>query len=308
MTATTVENVYTRQLAKEVTKKHFWKLVGMNLLVTLIVFGVMLAGMTLLFLTTGTSLESTPSGMGYSSYAVPSASVGAAFAIGYFVLMLVITLVGSGLGMGLYAAMIDLCRGDETVTVGRIFSRMKYCLKAFGLSLWIGLKVFLWMLPGYIAMFVMLLATASSDEPAVAGMLALLGMILIFALVIPAAYRYMLSTYLMADEPGRGIRESVNLSKQLMKGHKWQAFKLIVPVFLVMLGLTLLASLALTLITALVVSISETAGAIITVVLTLFPALVSLYFSIRMELCYCIFYLRRREELDGPADPAEAQF
>ncbi|MBQ3156803.1 MAG: DUF975 family protein [Clostridia bacterium] len=307
MTATTVENVYTRQLAKEVTKKHFWKLVGMNLLVTLIVFGVMLAGMLLLFLTTGISLESVPSGMGYSSYAAPSASVGAAFSIGYFVLMLVITLVGSGLGMGLYAAMIDLCRGDETVTVGRIFSRMKYCLKAFGLSLWIGLKVFLWMLPGYIAMFVMIFATAGSDEPAVSGMLALLGMILIFALVIPAAYRYMLSTYLMADEPGRGIRESVNLSKQLMKGHKWQAFKLIVPVFLVMLGLTLLASLVLTLITALVVSISETAGAIITVVLMIFPALVSLYFSIRMELCYCVFYLRRREELDACADPAEPQ-
>lgn len=41
---------------------------------------------------------------------------------------------------------------------------------------------------------------------------------------IIAAYRYRLAPYLMAENPNLGIREAVNMSKELMAGHKWRLF------------------------------------------------------------------------------------
>ena len=68
-----------------------------------------------------------------------------------------------------------------------------YFLKAMGLNLFMALFIWLWSLlfivPGIIA-----------------------------------AYRYRLAPYLMAENPNLGIREAVNMSKELMAGHKWRLF------------------------------------------------------------------------------------
>lgn len=48
-------------------------------------------------------------------------------------------------------------------------------------------------------------------------------------LVIPgliAAYRYRMARYLLLDNPQLGAMESLRLSKQMMKGHKWELFVL----------------------------------------------------------------------------------
>lgn len=48
-------------------------------------------------------------------------------------------------------------------------------------------------------------------------------------LVIPgiiAAYRYRMAIYLLLDDPERGAMECLRLSKQMMKGHKWELFVL----------------------------------------------------------------------------------
>lgn len=50
MSNLTVENVYTRQTAKALTKKHFWKLLAMMLVVLLVTYAVAI-GCTLLITT-----------------------------------------------------------------------------------------------------------------------------------------------------------------------------------------------------------------------------------------------------------------
>lgn len=102
MSNPTVENVYTRQTAKELTRKHFWKLLGITVAAVGIPYVISIVGTTLLSLTKTESV----------------------IIIGNFVLMLVTTLVSSSMILGLYSAMIDLCRGDDTITVSRVFSRM----------------------------------------------------------------------------------------------------------------------------------------------------------------------------------------
>lgn len=276
-----VENVYTRASAKELAKKYFWKLLGMLAIVLGITYAIAFGGTALLAL----------------------GGNEAVFAIGYIVLMVVMVLVASGLSMGLYAAMIDLCRGNETVTVGRVFSRMGKCLKAFGLSLWVGLKTFLWMLPGYLVMLVSAFAVLSFAEPTTgtisessAGTMALLmfgGMLLMFILGIPAAYRYMLSTYILADKPDTGVFACVNESKALMKGHKWQAFKLIIPIVLLLYGLMIALLLVFALLISLVVDISAALSVILAILLLVVFIGLLVYCSIRMSLAYCLFYLNR---------------
>ena len=41
-----------------------------------------------------------------------------------------------------------------------------------------------------------------------------------------AAYRYRMAIYLLVDDPGRGVMECLRISKEMMKGHKWELFVL----------------------------------------------------------------------------------
>ena len=290
-----VENVYTRASAKELAKKYFWKLLGMLAIVLGITYAITFGGTALLALGGNETV----------------------FAIGYIVLMVVMVLVASGLSMGLYAAMIDLCRGNETVTVGRVFSRMGKCLKAFGLSLWVGLKTFLWMLPGYVVVLVSAFAVLSFTEPTTgtisessAGTMALLmfgGMLLMFILGIPAVYRYMLSTYILADNPDTGVFESVRQSKAMMKGHKWQAFKLVLPIILIMYVIVLVLSVAMGAVMALLAN-TPAAMTILSIVLMVVIIAAMLYYMIRMYLCYTLFYLKRVEEQNPAQEAVEAPY
>ena len=40
------------------------------------------------------------------------------------------------------------------------------------------------------------------------------------------AYSYMLVPYIVAENPGIGHKEAINLSRKMMKGNKWRAFVL----------------------------------------------------------------------------------
>ena len=41
-----------------------------------------------------------------------------------------------------------------------------------------------------------------------------------------AAYRYSMAIYLLVDDPSRGVMDCLRLSKEMMKGHKWELFML----------------------------------------------------------------------------------
>ena len=288
MTKLTVENVYTRHTAKELTKQYFWKLLGMMAIAFSIPYGLMIA-VSAIFSPVGTQ----------SNMSVPVA----------FVTAIVAALLGSGLTLGLLRSFISLCRG-ENVSVGAVFQNMHLCLKGFGLSLWVGLKAFLWALPGYAAAFVVAFVmthyvsqqgAVSEGTVALLTILPALALIAVVAMAVPAALRYMLSTFILADKPNTGVFACVRQSKVMMKGHKWQAFKLVIPVILVMYVIFIVAAVAIGAASAFLATTTLMAN-ILSVVMFVVMVGITLYYSIRMYLCYCIFYNNRVNE----STPTEA--
>ena len=287
MSNLSVENVYTRHTAKDLAKRHFWKLVAMMAIVYGVTYGISMGGSTLLTLTKDATIISA----------------------GSFLLTIITTFVGGALSMGMLAATLDLCRGNETISVGRVFCRMNQCLKIFGLTLWVGLKMILWALPAYAAVVVVIvpLSSGSLDSEVTKLLMTLLPvvvMFLVFALVVPAALRYMLSAFILADKPETGVFECVRQSKAMMKGHKWQAFKLVVPLILVMYVFMMLITLGFSF---LIGTLAQTVAASIASTVC-FIAIICLiiYFSVRMMLAYTLFYLKRTGEQETITATVEA--
>lgn len=108
-------------------------------------------------------------------------------------LSIAVILFSGALALGHCKYYIDLVAENRQDEVSVIFSRFDIFLKAMGLNLFMALFIWLWSL----------------------------------LLIVPgiiASYRYRLAPYLMAENPNLGIREAVNMSKELMDGHKWRLF------------------------------------------------------------------------------------
>ena len=313
-----VENIYTRQKAKELTKKNFWRLLGMMMLTGLIVSVLVYGGIALLSYLTDAQWVTTVQAYSYQATINP-ASIGAEFTIGFIVLMIVTTLLATGLNLGLLRAITDVARDTEKVPVGRVFSRMKYFLKGWCLSLWVGFKTMLWALIVYLPVGFIGFGIAVAGDPQSAQlnettamlmtMLPLFAIILVFALVIPAALRYFLSTYVLADEPSTGVFECVRKSKAMMKGHKWQLFKLTIPYLLKMYGWMFLISAVLAAVMAVGQNVQSDAVSIIAAVVMLASYVLLLVkllvYALRSQVAFCVFYLKRKGET--PAIPPEEE-
>ena len=115
--------------------------------------------------------------------------------VGAGVLSFVLFLVGSAVSLGHNKYYIDLVLHNRADSVGVLFDRFGIFFKAVGLQLFIGFFVLLWSL-----LFI------------IPG--------------IVAGFRYAMAPYIMAENPDIGIREAVNLSKQMMAGHKGRLFGL----------------------------------------------------------------------------------
>lgn len=108
------------------------------------------------------------------------------------IISLIQLLLGGAVSLGHCRYYIGII-GGETPGFSTLFSRFRIFGKALGLNLFMGLFILLWAL----------------------------------LLIIPgiiASYRYALAPYLMAQYPEKGIRECMNESKALMKGHKSRLF------------------------------------------------------------------------------------
>ena len=127
---------------------------------------------------------------GYTSVEAAGGTFGTLISLA---LSIAVILLAGALSLGHCKYYIDLVAENRQDEVSVIFSRFDIFLKAMGLNLFMGLFIWLWSLlfivPGIIA-----------------------------------AYRYRLAPYLMAENPNLGIREAVNMSKELMAGHKWRLF------------------------------------------------------------------------------------
>ena len=128
-------------------------------------------------------------------------------------------------------------------------------------------------------------------------------------MVIPAALRYFLSTYVLADEPSTGVFECVRKSKAMMKGHKWQLFKLTIPYLLKMYGWMFLIIAVFTAVMAVGQNVQSDAVSIIAAVVMLASYVLLLVkllvYALRSQVAFCVFYLKRKGET--PAIPPEEE-
>ncbi|MDR3552021.1 MAG: DUF975 family protein [Clostridia bacterium] len=118
----------------------------------------------------------------------------AGFAAIAVMLGLVQLILGGAATLGSDLYYIRLCRGEYS-SFSTLFDRFTILIKALGLRLFMALFVFLWTL----------------------------------LLIIPgiiAGYRYAMAPYIMTEHPEIGIREAVDISKNMMNGYKLDLFVL----------------------------------------------------------------------------------
>ena len=157
----TVENVYLRQDAVRLTRKHFWRLLGMLLLIVLIT-GVLDTGLTalgdLLLLKESQDVidaaiaftqENRISSANTLLEAQTNLLTSPKYLLFNLAFILITGLVSSALGLGRHAQLLEAARGGKPRILG-VFCRMRQCLKGWLLSLWVTLKLGLWAIPGLI--------------------------------------------------------------------------------------------------------------------------------------------------------------
>ena len=298
----TMQNIYLRQRGKEHARRHYGKL----LLMCLLVYGIVLAAEELLTLLGDTLMarESAAFAAAVNQYAA-RASIGTSddmlnaltdlilspkYLLFNLVYIVGVALLSNGLNLGYIDQQLQVGKGEKP-RIGGVFGRMKQCFKALRLTFWVSLKVILWTLPGIGTMVLALIVSAMGYGES--GTLLLLGgYVLLFALTIPAGLRYSQAMYILADNPGMGVIECVNESKFLMKGHKWQVFKLGVPCLFIMTALFMATCFVGGMTLALVgLESSDLAMSI----LTELAIFVILLFTPRLNMTYALFYLLRSE-------------
>lgn len=133
------------------------------------------------------------------------------------------TIFGPVLTLGFNHTLLKTLRREE-ISYATVLARLPQFFKAVGLHLMILLRVFLWMLPGWGVSLIG--AVALVFAPALGLLIMLAAMVMMIVLMIRAAYRYRLSTYILADLPETGINAAIRRSSEVMKGRKMELFSL----------------------------------------------------------------------------------
>lgn len=165
-----------------------------------------------------------------------------------FALTMAVSIAELGLTCG---ALTYLRRGH--IEVDHVKSMFPYWGPVVRLSLWEGLFIILWMLPGLIVSTVgitMIMSTATEEymiiniaslldsylhlmTANIPGLVVyLLGLLLMLVLMIRAALNYLLAGCCLIDAPHMGGRAALKKSKELMRGNRWRYILMAIPVLL----------------------------------------------------------------------------
>ncbi len=306
----TVENVYIRQRAVQLTRKCFWVLLGMTLISAAINNGLswLLTQLGDAWLAPEITVMTDAFRQYLNAQTLTSTTPVTDAALALFTspkfwcinaLHFVVTgLVSTGITLGGTLQFIEAGRGNKPRIAG-MFSRMRHCLKAWGLSLWLMVKIILWLLPGIVLMFTGGVLQAY-DQPTLSNWVIIAGFMLLTWLLFAALLRYAQAVHILADEPHRGIRESVRLSKGMMKHRQWQFIRLCTPAFLKGLGLYLLTDIVCSMLLSL---LSLDANDYAAMAASLLCSLSMMYHLIQLDIVCALFYLRR-QDADFPIAPA----
>ena len=184
-------------------------------------------------------------------------------------LSLMVMVLGPVLNLGLINANLHALRKKE-FTAAIAFSRMKYILKAVGLMLLVGLKVFLWMLPGLVVALAALFV-----DMTLALLLMLVGFVAMIVMGIMAGYRYAMAVYVLGDEPETRLRQCIRRSCEVMHKRKFELFSLEIS----FIGWSLLLTL--------VQSMLASFGPVISMTLSMFA---SLFLTVYTSCAQAAFY------------------
>ena len=303
----TVENIYLRQEAVQLTRRHFWHLLGMRLVIFLLIGALdwlltALGDMITLPEATAavTAINHFAISQNISSATRMTQSLSQLLTSPKFLLFnlfyaIVLGIMNSALSLGYCTQLIAAGHGVAPKVRG-CFSMMRRCLKAWGLNLYAALRIILWAMPGLAVIII-------GDELTLYGVNSL-GTIVIFAgialmisLAIAAAFNYSMASFILADNPTRGIRECVTFSTGLMKKRRWQFFKLGIPMYLKAIGVLYCMMLVLSLVLNLLDATNHIASVIIMILALLALLAAILYFSLQLDLVSALFYLKRREPI-----------
>ena len=160
------------------------------------------------------------------------------------------------LDLGMIHWLQALLRKEPAGEVSAVFSRVRQFGKAVGLRLYVALRVFLWMLPGFGLMVLALLPIWLSDTSSRISVLSAantayglqsVAIIAAIVLAIMAHLKYALADQILADHPERGPIVAAKESKSIMKGKRGALASLYAGFLLLYLAATFLANLGATL-------------------------------------------------------------
>lgn len=160
------------------------------------------------------------------------------------------------LDLGMIHWLQALLRKEPAGEVSAVFSRVRQFGKAVGLRLYVALRVFLWMLPGFGLMVLALLPIGLSDARSRISVLSAantayglqsVAIIAAIVLAIMAHLKYAMADQILADHPERGPIEAAKESKSIMKGKRGVLASLYAGFLLLYMAATFLANLAATL-------------------------------------------------------------
>ncbi len=189
------------------------------------------------------------------------------------------------LTLGFYHTLLKTLRREE-IGVSDVLARLPLFFKAIGLNLMVGLRIFVWMLPGFL---LMLCGSAALLMGSGLGTLLMIaGVVVTAVFTIRANFSYYLSAFIMADAPETGIRAAIARSREVMNGRRMELFLL----DLSFIGWQLLLSIAQALLLGML-------GNVIGMTLGMFA---SLFLQLYMYMAQAAFY---QEYAVGPLPGAQ---
>lgn len=231
-----ITNADIRNHATGIVRQQFGKVFPMMLVTALapsVIVGLFTAILNAIF-------KPTPMRFGFSPFGFYFTPPSASYIIIALLSLILSALVYPAVMLGLYHGILNLIRGMDA-GIADVFSRVGSCLNGFLLSLYVGLRTWLWILPGFV---LSILGAALGNSFGV--FLMIIGVIAMYVLVIPAAFRYCMALPALADQPELGVFGAFNRGKEVMQGRKWQLFKLLFLYGLIMVGVAILFSLLIT--------------------------------------------------------------
>ncbi len=148
-------------------------------------------------------------------------------------------LVSPFLSVGLYHTLQCVLRGEE-ISAGTVLERTGCLFKALGLNLLMTVKTVLWTLPGLAVIFLSTWLLMLTRQVQLFTFLYTAGLILSMVLTLRAMLHYCLANVVLADNPDRGVMGALRESIAVMRYRKMLFINLQLPMYFLLLLVTML--------------------------------------------------------------------